>query len=171
MESRTRSLIQSAVSLGAVLVLAGCDDFLGLGDDVDVDVIAEANVDQNIISFTVVNRGPDTINYHGADLELRDGQGKWHQIDWPTIDLLPVLPIEPDETHTVSRPIIVDAFCDPQTIQPGMYRFKVLMTTNRNAVSSDMPGEVRTSNAVGISYFTPCVGRELDMGGFRPSST
>lgn len=72
MESRTRSLIQSAVSLGAVLVLAGCDDFLGLGDDVDVDVIAEANVDQNIISFTVVNRGPDTINYHGADLELRD---------------------------------------------------------------------------------------------------
>lgn len=49
-------VVRSIANVVVLLGMAGCDDFLGIGADLDVDVIAEVKQDENLIGFTVENR-------------------------------------------------------------------------------------------------------------------
>lgn len=151
-----RPFVRSIASIVMSLSFVGCGDFLGIGDDVDVEVIAEVRQTDNVIAFTVENRGSDTIYFHSARLERRD-DGEWHSTLPPgfaVIDILLVHPIGPGENHMAERPIVVDPTAPfprpiPLTLSSGTYRYKLSMSEDSNANRS-LPEDARTSNTVRI---------------------
>lgn len=152
MRLRMRSLIRSTVSLGTVLVLVGCDDFLGIGDDVDADVIAEVRQAEDFIGYTIKNRGPDTVFFGVSPYELEHRErGEWKQVLYKDgvyfIDVLQTFPIVPGRDHKVGGPISETDIRPALT--PGAYRYNLWLSEDHN-MNQSLPDQARISNTVRI---------------------
>lgn len=141
-------VVRSVANAMILLGILGCDDFLGIGGDLDVDVTAEVKRDENLIGFTVENRSSETIYLHQTRgwLEVREG-GEWQQVGAgvPTIDILfPPIAIGPEEDYTEESQIELE---DGRRLPPGEYRYNLVL---RDEDDELLPDEKRISNVVQV---------------------
>lgn len=136
-----RLLLPRAIVLVA-LAATGCSDLLESGPDVNVR--AEANMADNVISLAIANDGSDTVLYQerNSRLERRDADGEWVDTTAgiPQLDYLPApVPIAPDEVHTVETEIDVGH----DQLAPGEYRYRLDL---RDEDGDLLPEGARISN-------------------------
>lgn len=147
-----RPVVRNIASIVVSLTLVGCDDFLGIGGDVDVEVVAEVRQADNIISSTVENRGSDTVYFTAGYLERREGdEWRWILAGVRHIQPLYIDSIEPGEIYSTDRPIETDpdSRLPGDNLLPGEYRYTFSLYED-GSLERPLSEEARTSNTVRI---------------------